>query len=537
MEILLLSLLGGDKAPDNTTVSSTLDEGGALGLITSIEFEALLRSSEVEKGSRTQSGIGSLMLSADADLPIDRKPTLLRRVDLAQTDAITPADTAEKVDSTSDTTDGILAAGWVSKDTFESVKRVELQLSIAPASDQEAGLGTHLKLPAGSLATQGVPSGRESSGINVGIEPKSLPQVGAQISSATDNDGSEVGSTLTKVVSRTLFQASSEETEGFIEVDELEIASPVSGVTEGNRPSVEVHNNQIADENSDSNPKELRTPSAQNQIGLIAWSEDTRRGTEAARMNSASVEVESDFAKHKRALLQVSENSQQELEQESGRIKDGGISGRSNEVLATQETAPKTLLHNSVVDNFGMYGQNVSIVELMKAPEVLSEHALETPAKAGSESISSSKAPSGSALPSEQRAGVSVVNQVIQSISRTQGDGTVEIRLQPEELGRVRLTMSTGEAGVQVQIIAERAETLDAMKRNIDLMANDLRDRGFGETTFSFGSENTDSSAENDDENDSPREPRNVARVKEHVVIDLAHAEYTVRSNRIDIRI
>lgn len=80
-----------------------------------------------------------------------------------------------------------------------------------------------------------------------------------------------------------------------------------------------------------------------------------------------------------------------------------------------------------------------------------------------------------------------VVTQVVHSITRSNVEGFVEIRLQPEELGRVRLTMLPGDLGVTVQVSAERPETLDLMRRNIDMLEADLMERGFTNLAFSFG--------------------------------------------------
>lgn len=66
-------------------------------------------------------------------------------------------------------------------------------------------------------------------------------------------------------------------------------------------------------------------------------------------------------------------------------------------------------------------------------------------------------------------------------------DGGVEITLSPEELGRVRLTMSGAEGAMTITIQAERGETLDLLRRNIELLAQELRDMGFGTLSFSFG--------------------------------------------------
>jgi hypothetical protein len=64
--------------------------------------------------------------------------------------------------------------------------------------------------------------------------------------------------------------------------------------------------------------------------------------------------------------------------------------------------------------------------------------------------------------------------------------GTVELSLSPEELGRVRLRLHPSEAGLSVTITAERPETLDLLRRNIDLLARDFREIGYEGTQFEF---------------------------------------------------
>ena len=79
-----------------------------------------------------------------------------------------------------------------------------------------------------------------------------------------------------------------------------------------------------------------------------------------------------------------------------------------------------------------------------------------------------------------------VVSQLIQA-AKTALDGMVEVRLSPEELGRVKLSMTPSETGMTVQVIAERAETMELIRRNINLLAADLRQQGFINLNFSFG--------------------------------------------------
>ena len=62
----------------------------------------------------------------------------------------------------------------------------------------------------------------------------------------------------------------------------------------------------------------------------------------------------------------------------------------------------------------------------------------------------------------------------------------VEIALNPEELGRVRMSLSTHDAGVTVQISAERPETMDLLRRHIDQLAADFRKLGYEQIGFEF---------------------------------------------------
>lgn len=78
-----------------------------------------------------------------------------------------------------------------------------------------------------------------------------------------------------------------------------------------------------------------------------------------------------------------------------------------------------------------------------------------------------------------------VVTQLVQA-AKSAVDGMFEVRLSPEELGRVRLVMTSGDVGMTVQIAAERPETLDLIRRNIDLLAADLLKQGFADLNFSF---------------------------------------------------
>lgn len=74
----------------------------------------------------------------------------------------------------------------------------------------------------------------------------------------------------------------------------------------------------------------------------------------------------------------------------------------------------------------------------------------------------------------------------------------VEISLNPDELGRVRLGVSTSEAGIVVSVLAERPETVDLMRRHINALEAAFQAIGYNDISFSFaGGDTPDSGDEN----------------------------------------
>jgi hypothetical protein len=65
--------------------------------------------------------------------------------------------------------------------------------------------------------------------------------------------------------------------------------------------------------------------------------------------------------------------------------------------------------------------------------------------------------------------------------------GTFEIRLSPEELGVVKLTLQIVDGTVALAIEAERPETLELMRRSLDVLEREFRDAGFTSLDLSFG--------------------------------------------------
>lgn len=74
----------------------------------------------------------------------------------------------------------------------------------------------------------------------------------------------------------------------------------------------------------------------------------------------------------------------------------------------------------------------------------------------------------------------------------------VELHLNPEELGRVRISMTISEASVTLNVQAERADTLELMRRHSDLLAQELRQLGYGMISFSFGQDSSGQDGQTD---------------------------------------
>lgn len=74
----------------------------------------------------------------------------------------------------------------------------------------------------------------------------------------------------------------------------------------------------------------------------------------------------------------------------------------------------------------------------------------------------------------------------------------VEITLNPQELGRVRLSLSSSEAGIVVHLLAERPETMDLMRRQISDLQSAFQDIGYRDIRFSFSDQRQSGTEGND---------------------------------------
>lgn len=114
-----------------------------------------------------------------------------------------------------------------------------------------------------------------------------------------------------------------------------------------------------------------------------------------------------------------------------------------------------------------------------------------------------------------------VAVQLSEAVRSSDGD-SISIRLDPEELGAVRMKLNHSDGQITVSISAERPETLDLMRRHVDQLAQEMRGLGYASMRFDFQQQNqrngqpSESSAGPQAEPESPaispfRAPRQLA--------------------------
>ncbi len=94
------------------------------------------------------------------------------------------------------------------------------------------------------------------------------------------------------------------------------------------------------------------------------------------------------------------------------------------------------------------------------------------------------------------------MNQIIDALRTAQG--SIDLSLSPEELGRVNLTLQTQDGILSVVVTAERPETADLIRRSLDLLLQEAEAQGFDDVSFAFGGDGTQGQGYSDDGADHP---------------------------------
>lgn len=82
----------------------------------------------------------------------------------------------------------------------------------------------------------------------------------------------------------------------------------------------------------------------------------------------------------------------------------------------------------------------------------------------------------------------SVAQQIAVTVTQAPGQAT-EIGLNPEELGRVRLSLTAIDGAITLTVLADRPETQELLRRHLDALAQEFRALGYESIAFSFGRE------------------------------------------------
>lgn len=96
---------------------------------------------------------------------------------------------------------------------------------------------------------------------------------------------------------------------------------------------------------------------------------------------------------------------------------------------------------------------------------------------------------SGSQGPPTAHAAQTMAREIAQQMApvvRAMPGEFTEITLRPEELGRVQMRMRGQEGQILLQVVTERPETHDLMRRHIDVVERAFRDLGYSEIAFEF---------------------------------------------------
>lgn len=128
--------------------------------------------------------------------------------------------------------------------------------------------------------------------------------------------------------------------------------------------------------------------------------------------------------------------------------------------------------------------------------------------------------------------------QIAQAMRQGGGDRPMELVLSPAELGRVRISMMGGDGAMTVHVMADRPETLDLMRRHIDILAQEFHDIGYGTAEFAFGQNAADRGNPQDSDGGAGGLATSSSQTDATEGADTpAPTQLTLQSDRVDIRL
>lgn len=92
------------------------------------------------------------------------------------------------------------------------------------------------------------------------------------------------------------------------------------------------------------------------------------------------------------------------------------------------------------------------------------------------------------------------ISRQIVDVASALREGQITVRLAPEELGHVKLSMTMNDATLVLNVQSERPETQDLIRRHIDQLKSELSDMGLGDVEVNFGGQD-----EKKNDNEAPQ--------------------------------
>lgn len=177
--------------------------------------------------------------------------------------------------------------------------------------------------------------------------------------------------------------------------------------------------------------------------------------------------------------------AEKKQEYQSAKTATEQLFGQSTKSKAVSNDQPKLAISSGISGNEAKFSaatstqvsaQQMQILESTEEPIVSVGHSPETTTR--------NLGPMQN-LPKRAELPVRIAQQLAEATINSSSRIT-EISLTPEELGRVKLSMVTTDAGIVMNIMTERAETLDLLRRHISQLQDEFQALGYQETTFSF---------------------------------------------------
>ena len=97
-----------------------------------------------------------------------------------------------------------------------------------------------------------------------------------------------------------------------------------------------------------------------------------------------------------------------------------------------------------------------------------------------------------------------MAKQLAEAVQRGGPHRPVELTLNPVELGRVRISLQMTDQAVVMHVSADRAETLDLMRRHAETLAQDFHGIGYGDAQFSFSQQSSGEQGPHRDADNTP---------------------------------